>query len=430
LRASSSARRRSSTSARWRRPTPRRGGRAGCSASSVTTRAQWSRSTRRCARACPPISLVDVIHNAFSPQAASGVDAALEARLHSLRPESFKVGFVGNLLRVKGIHELVEAARITRERGVDVEFLVVGDDAAPSRGLKARVVKALGLAQNVRAEVEAALDRHALRDRFHLLGFSAEIGRAYRRMDVLCFPSHYDAPGRPIFEAAFFGVPSIVAVRRPRADTLVDGVTGLAFTPGDAVALADAIERLARDRGRRGSDGPGRARDGRAHLRRHHQRRRAARGLPARLRRAGMTSLADRSAWRKLVRFVAIYGPGRTLFKAASRLRLDLALPASRRVPCDVGIVGCGQFAFATIGYYLRSAARHRIAACFDVDSKARETLARAFAVPNVADSFEALLATPACAPSTSRRTMPRTRPTRSRPWRAGSTSTSRSRSR
>jgi len=107
------------------------------------------------------------------------------------------------------------------------------------------------------------------------------------------------------------------------------------------------------------------------------------------------TSLADRSAWRKLVRFVAIYGPGRTLFKAASRLRLDLALPSSRRVPCDVGIVGCGQFAFATIGYYLRSAARHRIAACFDIDPKARATLARAFAVANVADSFEALLATP-----------------------------------
>ena len=108
-----------------------------------------------------------------------------------------------------------------------------------------------------------------------------------------------------------------------------------------------------------------------------------------------MTSIADRSAWRKLVRFVAIYGPGRTLFKAASRLRLDLALPSSRRVPCDVAIVGCGQFAFATIGYYLRSAAHHRIAACFDVDAEARETLAHAFAVPNVADSFESLLATP-----------------------------------
>ena len=42
------------------------------------------------------------------------------------RPESFKVGFVGNLLRVKGIFELIEAARLTRDRGLDVEFIIVG----------------------------------------------------------------------------------------------------------------------------------------------------------------------------------------------------------------------------------------------------------------------------------------------------------------
>ena len=67
-------------------------------------------------------------------------------------------------------------------------------------------------------------------------------------MDVLCFPSHYDAPGRPIFEAAFFGVPSIVAVRNPRPDTLVDGETGLAIRPHDADELAEAITRLATHR--------------------------------------------------------------------------------------------------------------------------------------------------------------------------------------
>ena len=200
-------------------------------------------------RASLPADLpVEVIHNAFSPKEASGADEAFERRLQVLWPESFKVGFVGNLLLVKGIHELVEAARITRERGLDVEFIVVGDDAQPSRGLKASLVGALGLAQNVRAEVEAALNRHALRDRVHLVGFTAEIARAYRHMDVLCFPSHYDAPGRPIFEAAFFGVPSIVAVREPRADTLIHGETGLAIAPRAADQLADAIERMATDR--------------------------------------------------------------------------------------------------------------------------------------------------------------------------------------
>jgi glycosyltransferase involved in cell wall biosynthesis len=191
---------------------------------------------------------VEVIHNAFAPALASGGDAAFEARLGALRPGSFKVGFVGNLLLVKGILDLVEAARHLAERGVDVEFLIVGDDVQPSRGLKASLLKRVGLAQNVRADVERALDAYALRGRFHLLGFTREIARAYAHMDVLCFPSHYDAPGRPIFEAAFFGVPSIVAVRHPRADTLVHQVTGLAVDPRAPEQLADAIERLAGDR--------------------------------------------------------------------------------------------------------------------------------------------------------------------------------------
>jgi len=200
-------------------------------------------------RASLPVDLpVDVIHNGFSPQLAPHPDTRFAERLAALRPESFKVGFVGNLLLVKGIHELIEAARLTRERGLDVEFIVVGDDARPSRGLKAWLLKFLGLQQNVRAEIEEALDRYALRDRIHLVGFTRDIARVYSHMDVLAFPSHYDAPGRPIFEAAFFGVPSIVAVREPKPDTLVDGETGIAIEPRSADQLARAIERLATDR--------------------------------------------------------------------------------------------------------------------------------------------------------------------------------------
>jgi glycosyltransferase involved in cell wall biosynthesis len=191
---------------------------------------------------------VDVIHNAFSPTVAQTHDQAFDRKLGTLRLESFKVGFVGNLLRVKGIEELIEAARLTRDRGLDVEFLVVGDDARASKGWRARGLSLLGLRQNMRAEVEEMLDRHSLRDRVHLIGFTADIARAYCRMDVLAFPSHYDAPGRPIFEAAFFGVPSIVAVREPKADTLIDGVTGLAIEARSEEQLARAIERMAGNR--------------------------------------------------------------------------------------------------------------------------------------------------------------------------------------
>lgn len=200
-------------------------------------------------RASLPRSLdVDVIHNAFAPDRAAASDHALEGKLATLRPESFKVGFVGNLLLVKGILDLVDAAALLQKRQVDVEFMIVGDNAAATARWQATLLRRFGLAQNMRDEVLSRIERYSLRSRFHLLGFTTEIALVYRRMDVLCFPSHYDAPGRPIFEAAFLGVPSIVAVRQPRDDTLVDGVTGLAVPPGAPADLADAIERLARDR--------------------------------------------------------------------------------------------------------------------------------------------------------------------------------------
>lgn len=200
-------------------------------------------------RASLPADLrVEVIHNGFSPKLTFSADKLFECKLARLRPESFKVGFVGNLLVVKGIYELIEAARLTKERGLDVEFVIVGDDARSSRGPKALLLKALRLQQNVRAEIEVSLDRHGLRDRVHLVGFTRDIATVYRHMQVLAFPSHYDAPGRPIFEAAFFGVPSIVAVREPKPDTLIDGETGIAIAPRSALELAAAIERMAADR--------------------------------------------------------------------------------------------------------------------------------------------------------------------------------------
>lgn len=190
---------------------------------------------------------VDVIHNAFSLDSADIADSSFADKLR-LKPRSFKVGFVGNLLRVKGIFELIEAARLTRDQGLNVEFIIVGADAGRSDTLKSRILNELRLGQDVGTEVRAKVDLFRLGDRVHMVGFMANIAQAYACMDVLCFPSYYDAPGRPIFEAAFLKVPSIAAVRKPMPDTLVDRVTGLAIPPHDAEALAKAITTVATDR--------------------------------------------------------------------------------------------------------------------------------------------------------------------------------------
>jgi glycosyltransferase involved in cell wall biosynthesis len=197
----------------------------------------------------PPQLPVDVIHNSFSLPARKDTEGSFADRLN-LKPGSFKVGFVGNLLRVKGIFDLIEAARLTREQGVDAEFIIVGSDAGRSGTLWSRLLNRLKLGQDVGSEVRAKIVEYGLEDRVHMAGFTADVAQAYACMDVLCFPSHYDAPGRPIFEAAFLKIPSIVAVRKPMPDTLVDGVTGLAIPPGDALALSQAIASLAIDPGR------------------------------------------------------------------------------------------------------------------------------------------------------------------------------------
>jgi len=184
---------------------------------------------------------VDVIQNSFTAKLAPHPDPQIVAKLDALRSGSLKVGFIGNLHHSKGLFDMVEAAKLIREAGRDVEFLIVGGVTIEDKGLKAWALARAGLAQNVRAELVSRVERDGLVNSFHLLGATLDIKYIYDRLDVLLFPSHYDAPGRPVFEAAFSAVPSIVSVHKPYPDTLVDGETGIAIPAKDPAALAHAI---------------------------------------------------------------------------------------------------------------------------------------------------------------------------------------------
>jgi glycosyltransferase involved in cell wall biosynthesis len=124
----------------------------------------------------------------------------------------------------------------------------VGGGTRADRGLKGWLLERLGLAQNIKEGLGELIARYDLTGTFHLLGATSDVQRVYERIDVLCFPSHFDAPGRPVFEAAFSGVPAIVAVSQPRDDTLSDGETGLAVPGQDPARLAEAIAYFADNR--------------------------------------------------------------------------------------------------------------------------------------------------------------------------------------
>lgn len=156
------------------------------------------------------------------------------------------IGFLGVLIPLKGIYELVEAMRIlVIERGVAVECVIAGENARQLSGLKARVMKWFGFAHDVRAEVEALIARYGLQGNVRLLGFVADVRQLYPNIDILCFPSHLDAAGRPVFEAAFYGIPSVVVINDPPEDAVIDGVTGIAVKRPDPILIADALQSLA-----------------------------------------------------------------------------------------------------------------------------------------------------------------------------------------
>jgi len=193
-------------------------------------------------RSLPPGIAAEVIHNGFTPRERENPRRAADDRNRPLR-----VAMVGNLLPLKGVREFIEAARLCRDRSLPVEFLLVGGNVRDLAGFAGWALQRTGFAVDLRAEAARYIAEHRLGASVRLVDFTPDMDAIYRGTDLLCFPSHLDAVGRPVFEAAYFKVPSIVAVSAPLPDTLIPKKTGLSIPPGDPRALADAIEYFCRN---------------------------------------------------------------------------------------------------------------------------------------------------------------------------------------
>jgi predicted dehydrogenase len=95
----------------------------------------------------------------------------------------------------------------------------------------------------------------------------------------------------------------------------------------------------------------------------------------------------------KVIRFIGIYGFDRVLFKVLGRLRIKIPILSLKRRSQTIGMVGCGQFAFATIGYFILRGTRHTFVACYDVSSSAQKSFERAYGINLSMRSFNELIA-------------------------------------
>lgn len=98
--------------------------------------------------------------------------------------------------------------------------------------------------------------------------------------------------------------------------------------------------------------------------------------------------------FKKLLRYISIYGVSRTLTKAMGRLQISLRLWKMKRGRIQVSIIGCGQFAFSTICYFLRNK-NVFFHSCFDIDKSRAICLSKKYNFIAAVNSFQSVLEAP-----------------------------------
>jgi len=134
--------------------------------------------------------------------------------------------YLGRLVTEKGLSVLLEATRLLRAEGRDVEVLLIGD--GPDRPRLEKEITALGLESSAR-----------------ITGFlsGTNLDQALRDVGAIVIPTTMEeTAGLAAMEQMVRGRP-VIASAIGGLGELVSG-SGLTFSPGDPQALADAMMRI------------------------------------------------------------------------------------------------------------------------------------------------------------------------------------------
>ena len=170
-------------------------------------------------------SLVEVVPNGLAVEPVSASRQELRQRLGL--PSGPLVGVFSRLAQWKGQHVLIEAlAKLP-----DVHGIIVGDALFGEQDYAARLTRLV-------ADL-------GLRDRVHFLGHRNDVPLLMQTVDAMVHPSIDPEPfGRTLVEAMLAGVPVIATDAGAAPDILEHGRAGLLVPPGDARALAEALDAV------------------------------------------------------------------------------------------------------------------------------------------------------------------------------------------
>ena len=133
------------------------------------------------------------------------------------------IGFVGRLVRDKGIVELADAWQQIRDDYPGAHLMAIGPfekrDPVPKT-------------------TQQILENDP---RVHLLGYRSDVDELYTAMDILALPTHREGFPNVSLEAQAMECPVVVSGIGACRETIAEGETGICFPVGDADALADGL---------------------------------------------------------------------------------------------------------------------------------------------------------------------------------------------
>jgi glycosyltransferase involved in cell wall biosynthesis len=140
-------------------------------------------------------------------------------------PGTIRVLLASRLLWDKGIREYIEAARLLKEGGLPIQFLLAGN---PDPGNPASVPES----QITKWQDEADIE---------YLGHVADMPRLLAEIDVAVLPSYREGVPRSLLEAAACGLPIVTTDVPGCREVVRHGRNGLLVPARDPAALAAAI---------------------------------------------------------------------------------------------------------------------------------------------------------------------------------------------
>lgn len=168
---------------------------------------------------------------AFSPQ-RYGLPVRDNVRQRYAIPgDAYVLGFVGRIVKDKGMHELACAWRPLRDKYPNLHLLLVGP-IEPEDPLFSE---------------DEALFRSD--DRIHLAGYQENVAPFFAAMDLFVMPSYREGFGLTNIEAAAMQLPVVSTLIPGCVDSVQDGLTGTLVPARNTGALIEAIEKYVNDLG-------------------------------------------------------------------------------------------------------------------------------------------------------------------------------------